>query len=69
MVDEPMEGGRVPDLAPLRARFAPSAAAALAAPYAELHRHSAHPPRTLPAARTATLSMLRTNASASGQAD
>jgi SRSO17 transposase len=45
------------------------AAAALAAPCAELHRHSAHPPRTLPAARTATLSMLRTNASAPGQAD
>ena len=45
------------------------AAATLAAPCAELHRHSAHPPRTLPAARTATLSMLRTNASAHGQAD
>jgi SRSO17 transposase len=45
------------------------AAAALAAPCAELHRNPAHPPRTLPAARTATLSLLRTNASAASQAD
>lgn len=44
------------------------AAVALTAPRAELHRNSAHPPRTHPAARTAALPMLRTNASAPGQA-
>jgi SRSO17 transposase len=45
------------------------AAAALAAPCAELHCNSAHPPRTHPAARTAALSLLRTNAAAPHQAD
>ena len=45
------------------------AAAAHAAPCAKLNRHAAHPPRTHPGARTATVSMLRANAAAIGQAD
>lgn len=45
------------------------AAAAHAAPCAELHRHPAYPPRTHPGACTASVSMLRANAAAIGQAD
>jgi SRSO17 transposase len=59
-------GSRSPFPADYRPR---GAAAAIAAPCAELHCNSAHPPRTYPAARTATLSLLRTNASALAPAD
>ena len=45
------------------------AAAALAAPCAELNRHTAHPPRTHLGARIATMPVLRANAAALGQAD
>ena len=44
-------------------------AAALTAPYAELDRHAAYPPRTHPGSRPATMPMLRTDASVVGRAD
>ena len=54
---------------PLPVGYRPrGSAATFAAPHAELNRNIAHPPRADFGARTATMSLLRTHASAGGQA-